>query len=210
MKRLLALLLAVVMCFSLVACGSGEKTVVTGFDGTPALNKKVVDEYIDRVELTVDNWKEYIKVYNYDIEVVEKDAFGEITNKENHTIFRIGYGTEQYHFLDAIIELQHKETGETIIYAAYGHSGRSFILGDSVDSSIDMNEYECTRIQGYLYLFNFPEDVFEEVLHIYDRTDWKGNAEIYVNSGSTQDTWRVDCDAKVIENRSRQWSYYFE
>ena len=209
MKKILALLLVAVMSLSLVACGGG-KEVVSGFDGTPALNDKVVDEYIDRIELTVDNWREYIKVYNYDIEIVEKDAFGEITNSEKHTIFRIGYGTEQYYYLDAIIELQHKETKEIIIYAPAPHLGKDYILGDSIESSIDLNEYECTRIQGYLYLFDFPENVFEEVLIVYDRTSWYGNANIQVNSGSMEDTWCVDCDAKVIENKSRAWSDYFE
>ena len=40
--------------------------VVSGFDGTPALNAALVHEHIDRVELTTDNWREYIKVYQYD------------------------------------------------------------------------------------------------------------------------------------------------
>ena len=99
MKKFIVLLLVAVMCLSFVACG--EKDVVSGFDGTPALNWSLVDEHVERVELTVDNWKEYIKEYSYEVELVEKDAFGEITNSEKVTVYRLGYGTEKYHSLQA-------------------------------------------------------------------------------------------------------------
>ncbi len=181
--------------------------VVSGFDGTPALNAALVHEHIDRVELTTDNWRDYIKVYQYDVEVVEKDAFGEVTNTEVSTVIRLGYGIEQYHYLDAIIELQHKETGEITIYGPASHQGKSFIL----DSSIDLDEYECTRIKGYLYFFDFTEEVIEEVIDVYDRWNKSSTyAEIKVTSGSFEGTWGVDCDAKVIENDSGNWSDYFD
>ena len=178
--------------------------VVPGFEGTPALNAALVGEHIDRVELTVDNWREYVKVYSYDVEVVEKDAFGEITNSEKSTVFRLGYGTERYHSLDATIELQHKQTEEI---TTYGNMGQNYILRDS----IDLDEYECTRIKGYLYFIDYPEEVFEEVLNVYDRgsTNYT-NAEIKVTSSFMEGTWRVDCDAKTVENASGSWSDYFE
>ena len=88
MKKLFALLLAAVMCQSLVACGGG-KSVVSGFEGTPALSMKSIADHIERVELTVDNWKDYIKEYSYDVEMVEKDAFGEITKREKMTVYRL-------------------------------------------------------------------------------------------------------------------------
>lgn len=206
MKKLLALLLAAVMCLSLAACGGG-KEVVSGFDGTPALNEKTVRDHIDRVELTVDNWREYVKVYNYDVELVQKDSFGEITKSEKITITRIGYGTDRYHYLDAIIELQHKQTGEKVIYGPASHLGKSFVLQDT----INLDEYECTRIKGYLYFFDFSEEVLEEVLDVYDRTDMvNGNAVINVNSGSMEGSWEVDLDAKTFTNDSGEWSDYFE
>lgn len=180
---------------------------VPGFDGTPALNEALVEEHLERVELTVDNWREYIKVYSYDVEVVEKDAFGEITNTEKHTVIRMGYGTEQYHYLDAIIELQHKQTGETVIYAPASHQGRSFIL----TAEMDLEEYDCTRIKGYLYFIDYPEEVMTQVLNVYDRTGaTRENAEIQVTSGSFEGTWRVDCDAMVISNGSGSFGDYFE
>lgn len=210
MKKLLALLLAAVMCLSLVACGGG-KEVVSGFDGTPALNTKFIDEHITRVELTTDNWKDYIKEYSYDVEVVEKDAFGEITNTEKVTVYRLGYGTEKYHCLSATIELKHKPTGEVVVL---GQSLASNIVEDiSVIQyePIDLDEYECTRIKGYIYFIDYSEEVMDKVLKINDR--WSAtqpNATITTAGGSFNGTWYVDYEAKVIESNSDDWKQYFE
>lgn len=177
--------------------------VISGFDGTPALNSSLVGEHINRVELTVENWREYIKVYQYDAEVVEKDAFGEIISKETQTATRLGFGPEQYSCLCAIIELQHKETGEFLTF----NTSEDVWLYEY----IDLDEYECTRIQGYMYFFDFTEDVMSEVLNRYDRSYASSeNAEIQVTSSVFEATWSVDCDGKYIENRSGQWEDYFD
>lgn len=178
--------------------------VIPGFDGTPALNAALVGEHIDRVELTTDNWREYLRIYYYDVEVVTKDAFGEVINTETKNITHLGYGTDQYHCLDAVIELQHKETGEFITFSGVGHD---FVLRDA----IELDAYECTRIKGYLYFFVFSEEVMEEVLNKYD--SWNsnnGSANIQVTSSGLERTWRVDCEGKVIENASGSWSDYFD
>ena len=178
--------------------------VIPGFDGTPALNAVLVADHIDRIELTVDNWSDYLKVYQYDVVKVEKDAFDEVISTETESVTRLGFGTEQYYCLDATIELQHKETGEFITYSGTGHD---FVLRDP----IDLEEYECTRIKGYLYFFDFTEEVMDEVLNKYDSWNTNnGNAEIQVTSSGLERTWRVDCEGKVIENASGSWSNYFE
>ena len=79
MKRILVVLLTVAMCFALAACGA--KTVVSGFEGTPALNMSSVDEHISRVELTLDNWKDYIREYSYEVEIVERDALMKLPSR---------------------------------------------------------------------------------------------------------------------------------
>ena len=210
MKKILALLLAAVMCLSFASCGGG-KEVVSGFDGTPALNMNSVDEHITRVELTVDNWKDYIKEYSYDVEIVKKDAFGEVTEKEKVTVYRLGYGTEKYHCLSATIELKHKQTGAIILL---GSSLPSNIVVDihAVQSEpFNLDEYECTRIKGYMYFVNYSEEVMEEVLNVYDRQNaHRANAEIIISSSSMEGTWSVDCEAKVIESDSDDWKEYFE
>ncbi len=210
MKKILALLLAAVMCLSLVACGGG-KEVVSGFDGTPALNLNSVDKHITRIELTVDNWKDYIKEYNYDIKMVEKDAFGEITKEEMVTVYRLGYGTEKYHCLSATIELKHKQTGEII---TFGAALASNIVEDIYAvrfEPFNLDEYECTRIKGYIYFVDYSDEVIDEVLNVYDRQSaYLPNASINVSSSSFEGTWYVDYEAKVIESNSDDWKDYFE
>lgn len=185
--------------------------VIPGFEGTPALNAALVEEHIDRVELTVDNWKDYIKEYSYDVEIVEKDAFDEIINSEKFTVYRLGYGTEKYHCLSATIELKHKETGEIILF---GESLPVNLVEDINAVRLEpfnLDEYECTRIKGYMYFIDYPEEVFEEVLDVYDR--WSidsANASMKVTSSFMEGSWTVDCDAMVIESGSDNWAEYFE
>ena len=182
--------------------------VVPGFDGTPALNAALVKEHISRVELTVDNWREYIKVYSYEVEVIERDAFGEITKSEKSTVSRMGYGTDRYYYLDVVIELKHKETGEITVYGPASHQGYSFFF---YQEPIDLDDYECTRIKGYLYFIDYPDEVFEEVIDRFDR--WskdRENASIKVTSSSMEGTWSVDYEAKVIENDSGSFGDYFD
>lgn len=210
MKKLIALLLISVMCLSICACGS-EQEVVSGFGGIPALNWNSVGEHITRVELTVDNWKDYIKEYNYEVEIVEKDAFGEITKVEKLTVYRLGYGTEKYYCLSAIIELKHKQTGEILLF---GENLASNIVEDTCAvqyEPFNLDEYECTRIKGYIYFIDYSEEVMEEVLNVYDRKRASSaNAEIKIFRSSIQGSWDVDCEAKVIESTSDDWKKYFE
>lgn len=214
MKKIFALLLAVVMCLSMAACGS-EKDVVTGYevstgDATPALNLNVVNKHITRVELTVDNWRDYIKEYSYDVEIVEKDAFGEITKTEQVTVYRLGYGTEKYYCLDAIIELKHKQTGEI---ATLGQMAANLAMDIGVIQyePFHLDEYECTRIKGYMYFIDYSEEVMKEVLNMHDRSSiYDENASITVSNRGFDGVWFVDCEAKVIESGSDNWKDFFE
>lgn len=53
MKKIIALLLAVVMCFSLVACGGDKET---------SNNNEPQEETI---EITIDNWQNYLEIKEY-------------------------------------------------------------------------------------------------------------------------------------------------
>ena len=212
MKRTFTLLLAAVMCLSLVACGGGGgRDVISGFDGSPALNLNTVGKHITRVELTLDNWREYIKEYSYTVKVVEKDAFDEITKSETITVYRLGYGTDKYHCLGATIELKHKPTGEVVVL---GHSLASNIVEDInviQNEPINLDEYECTRIKGYIYFIDYPEETLEKVINVFDRQNYqRANGYILVSSKSFEGDWDVDCDAKVIESNSDDWKKYFK
>lgn len=176
------------MCLSLVACANSNTKINTGAtknpskidtgstensaeidststenpvllydtNGTAYFNRKVLPDLVETVELTTENWREYIKAYSYNIEEVEKDPFGEVTSTQIITRSILGAGNERYHFFDGVaIELKSKETGELTIYE-FNYNGYEY--GTSADFNLD--DYECTRIQGNLYFLNFPDEIF--------------------------------------------------
>lgn len=234
MKKILALLLAAVMCLSLVACVSeetpntndnnetmgnnsatngtvgdtGNNNTETGDNTTenPVLlydsngkayfNKKVLPDLVETIELTTENWREYIKAYSYNIEKVEKDAFGEVVSTQIETQYMLGAGNERYHLFDGVvIELKNKETGELTSYEFYNYGYR-------MSADFNLDNYECTRIQGNLYFLNFPDEIFsvsdsfdfaekdgEELLYysiMYSFALEEGTKAIYANSCLTE------------------------
>ena len=111
MKKALSLILALVLCLSLYACGKDvskdisdtadnkENSTTLATDGTgdgnansdidwfisgTQINTAKLPEYVEIVELTTENWMEHFKVYSYSYteENIEKDAFGEIVSTE--------------------------------------------------------------------------------------------------------------------------------
>lgn len=226
MKRLVALILALVLCFSLVACGnddddrkssgksnrtSGKNEVVTAHDGTPALNLDSVDKHITRVELTLDNWKDYVREYSYEVEVIERDAFDEIVSEETVTVYRLGYGTDRYYCLSATIEFKHKQTGEFVTVGE--HLASNCVEDINVISlePLHLDEYECTRIKGYIYFIDYSNEVMEQVLKVYERKSAeRENAEIIISCDIYDGVWGVDTEAKVIESNTDDWKKYFE
>ena len=104
--------------------------------------------------------------------------------------------------------MKHKETGEVTVYGPASHQGYSFFF---YQEPIDLDDYECTRIKGYLYFIDYPDEVFEEVIDRFDR--WskdRENASIQVTSSSMEGTWSVDYEAKVVENDSGSFGDYFD
>ncbi len=81
MKKLLALLLAAIMCFSLVACGeNGNASLVEEYENSEQENaepEKTEPQY-ETVEITLDNWQEYFELKMSVCEM--KNAFGELEN----------------------------------------------------------------------------------------------------------------------------------
>lgn len=122
--------------------------------GKAWFNKKVLPDLVETIELTTENWREYIKAYSYNIEKVEKDPFGEVVSTQIITRYMLGAGNERYHFFNGVaIELKNKETGELTIYELDD-------IGYSIAADFNLDNYECTRIQGNLYFLNFPDEIF--------------------------------------------------
>ncbi len=213
MKKFVTFLLVVVMLFSMVACSNTQtpqtnesqdpsntlppKTtedqyeknnlVITDRDGRPGINSDLFGNLIERVELTLENWKNYICVVSYDVTTVIKDAFDEIISTITETKYCLGATTDRYHsfgFLSTAIELKHKETGEIqIIEFDY--------YGQYVDSEFDLNDYDCTRIKGHLYFLDLPEEV------IYGE-EGSNIGFFFVGNSNWASQYTVDLNSKAI------------
>ena len=106
LARLLALLLVAIMAVSvLAACGGGTtdtqtKNPVLLYYDSDVLNTNVfinidkLEDILEIVELTTENWDEYIKVYSYSVENVETNAFGDVISTETTTYNQLGAGNE--------------------------------------------------------------------------------------------------------------------
>lgn len=174
--------------------------ISAGPSGDPCLNAALAGTIIESVELTTENWSNYLTVYNYSFEVVAKDAFGEIVTSETVPATCLGYGTDRYHAIDATIELKHKETGELVTFQFIGNPF-------SVDTNFNPNDYECTRIQGHIYFFDIPEELIVKV----DREGtYISNSYFMIGDSSFSTTWYLDIEAKVVKVRTSNVDDYLE
>ena len=175
MKKIISLILALMLCLSLVACGHGEP--LASIDNNPTVNNNSQNnnadadwlireerinvlkfrEVVEIVELTTANWNEHFRVYTYSYteEQVNKDDFGEVVSTETitHDGRAFGAGNTRYHWYDNVVmELKDKATGELFVLKFSEHEERNDI---EVDKDFDPANYECTRIIGSIYYLNF-------------------------------------------------------
>ena len=87
MKKLIALLLAAVLCLSLAACGNGKIEANTdnsqeqNKENTPSESEQVETEPQEQtIEITLDNWQEYFEINQYLSVNYTANAFGELTD----------------------------------------------------------------------------------------------------------------------------------
>ena len=194
MKKLLTLLLAAVMCLSLVACGgkNSQKNPLLLYYESSVLETNVfiniakLADILEIVELTTENWKEYIKVYSYSIENVKTNAFGEVVSTETLTYQQLGAGNERYHcFENVAIELKHKETGNLISHK-FTTAGLHM---DKLPKDFNPDDYDCTRIQGKLVFADLPEESLYTVswdnnMHFSLSTKSKVSYQLTITNGT--------------------------
>lgn len=173
MKKALSLILALVLCLGLCACGGeqdnqqqkldndstsqteGEALLLQHPTEGTIINIRRFDELWETVELTTENWMDYIEVCTYTREKTERDAFGEIVSTKTVTYHELGVkGDRYYNFRDFVIELKNKTTGELETY-----KGTNDAWIPEVKEDFRLDEYECTRIKGTIYFVDIPEEV---------------------------------------------------
>ena len=139
MNKVILILLVLGLFLCLCACGdeqkkshesnnnaSGESTsqpeeealILSNLEnGTPMINIKRFRELLSSVELTAENWTDYIEVCTYTKEDITRDDFGEIISTKVTTCYELGAkGNKHYNFRDFVIELKSKTTGELVTY----------------------------------------------------------------------------------------------
>lgn len=140
--------------------------------GTGYINAARLHEIVQTVQLTTENWRNYIRVYAYSYVLVkaEKNAFGEVISTEETIVTgcQLGADDTRYHCFEGVaIELKHKSTNEVISYK-FDEGGHK------LEEAIDLSQYECTRIQGVLHFVDLPEEVIMEI---------EGDAQRYFDMG---------------------------
>ena len=207
MKKKLALLLATLMCISLCACGGSEtssgdntdtKTEIenesnqvevnqninsevqreTTEEGYTIISKKEFASYITKVELTTENWKEYMDIVEKTIET--KNKFGEVISTTTNTSLTAKNALACY-FDDFAIELTIIESGETIyseslvgkIGVPILNNAKTFKWEDYV-----IDDFVCERIIGDLYIL---KDIPNECISVDE------NGTEFICIGSSDD-----------------------
>ncbi len=157
MKRKLVLLLATFMCISLCACAGSKKSIITEYDGQPAIERERFGELLEVVELTTENWREHFKIVTYEEDSVSYDAFGELIKDENgnvvheyipHTML-VAKTDSYFYFNNVVIELAKNGTDELITYEIRGQ-------GVEIFETMNLDDYSCTRVIGEIILVNLP------------------------------------------------------
>jgi hypothetical protein len=73
------------------------------------------------VELTAENWKEYLSVSSYTKKSVQTDAFDEVVSTEISTVYYLGAKNDQYcNFRNVVIELKDRQSGDLLTYRTSG------------------------------------------------------------------------------------------
>ena len=147
-----------------------ESSVLIEQGDFTAIKSTHFGECFDKVELTIDNWKNYIQVISYSREEKEIDAFGEVVSTHTEDCWVFGMQTEKFYgYEDVVIELKNLETGEKVIinfdedHFVFGQPNDDDNVGAGgnyipLDGDFDINKYECTRIKGRVHLGTPPEE----------------------------------------------------
>lgn len=171
MKKRILLLLAAVLCVSLCACGGSESTSGDNTnndtntsadikteenDKEVVISKEELETYLEYVELTTENWSDYIEVK--DKEYVTKDAFGEEIERHTSTVLSLKDGC--YISEDNAIRLTYTRTFENGSSAEMTEDfSFSTSIGRDEPFHLDLNyDVTCEKIKGTIIVLNVPNE----------------------------------------------------
>ncbi len=195
MKKLLVALLVGVMSFSFVACGGKDSQQgteqtdknnnnkferETTEEGYVVISKKEFASYITKVELTTENWKEYLEIV--ELKEEERNGFGEVVNSET-SIECTAKNVIGCYFDDVAIDFNVIETGEKVYCEGQFH--RVITPNDYNDSweGYTVDDFACEKIVGTLLMF---KGVPDECLASYE------DGGKFICVGSAEDYMKID------------------
>ena len=172
MKKLLALLMALVLCFSFAACGNEaveEPDDTTGetteekieiaweeIDGKRVIPESEFAKCLKVVTLTEDNWQDYLKVMTVEHEVFDSEGVSTLSYEQ----CVLGVEGKYYYLADFAMSLKLLSTGYVYQYT----SNPTFYEKD-----LKMEDLECLSVSGTLIILDIPLDVISihPITHSY-------------------------------------------
>ncbi|MBR5437321.1 MAG: hypothetical protein IKV21_00240 [Clostridia bacterium] len=178
MKRLIALAMVAVMCMTFAACGKNavntepEKEtenksaeLVVDENGYADFTEEQLVQYIEKVELTADNWSLYFEDYCREKVTEKVNSFGEVSYSTSNTC---GFGLKE-NVLASTHKVAFKFTGFDLCHNLNSpqpdENGIYLVdLGDQAYGPIvrlgrHYTAYDCVAVTGELYIYHFPEEV---------------------------------------------------
>lgn len=196
MRKLIALLVAAIMCFSLVACAATEgdntggqtlntvsntygtqdtsedtqQTAENGYfvnhSGEIVLTREKLISYLQFVEITPENWKEYCK---FEAKVYEqKNGFGEVTDSSTQYELSLkDFGEFTYTWYNPLNE--NRQDSVSVDFLNHANDERftqDQLAGDPLlwygHSECTIDDLELLRIAGTLVLLMVPEEYWND------------------------------------------------
>ena len=185
--------------------------------GKIRLSAGEIRSWLVPIELTASSWKNYFELYSY--EVINKDAFGEITSRYTNYVIRpkkpyiwtkesalrIGAGGKYITVSGYGTVYVNKETNE---YSKY--YGKYYISGyvNEVYTQVyfdSLNDLTCSKAQGYVYRVDIPsqfiyKDTVNNPSDYQDR--WSSNDRVYIGKDWHDDyncTYSSDYSSRTCE-----------
>lgn len=194
---------------SLPAESNGLQPSVTYDEaGHVILSKETLLQYIKKIELTTDNWKDYYeaRVVNYQ----NINAFGEVEYEDTYVVFGLKEGVTGDEYEKIAIKLHDDVNDIDLIYSHENFNSNSdeyycdLILNsetyydfqeefakneimlrvssaytwDEKYYKFDINNLTCTQITGYVFTQNIPEE------YIIEEEEYGGKYVIYGDANS--------------------------
>lgn len=163
MKKNILLLLAVVLCISLCACGGStetnsgnntdNKTEESGKE--IVISKEELATCSEYIELTTENWNDYIEIVEK--EIIEKDAFGEETGRSIRTFLTLKDNC--YISEDNAIRLTYARDYDSFVREHTEDFVFASTVGEKMGISIDMEqEIICEKVKGTILKLTVPAE----------------------------------------------------